>query len=92
MAAFLKEYYTTESMEAELTDPNTATYFFKNEGGEVVGFLKLSWTDAQTEPDYPDAMELQLIYLRVKYQGHHLGRQVMDFAMQEAKKSGVPRV
>ena len=33
MAAFLKEYYTTESMEAELTDPNTATYFFKNEGG-----------------------------------------------------------
>ncbi len=34
MAAFLKEYYTTESMEAELTDPNTATYFFKNEGGK----------------------------------------------------------
>ncbi|MEE6698475.1 GNAT family N-acetyltransferase [Limosilactobacillus fermentum] len=92
MAAFLKEYYTTESMEAELTDPNTATYFFKNEGGEVVGFLKLSWKDAQTEPDYPDAMELQRIYLRVKYQGHHLGRQIMDFAMQEAKKSGVPRV
>ncbi|AGL88916.1 N-acetyltransferase [Limosilactobacillus fermentum F-6] len=79
-------------MEAELTDPNTATYFFKNEEGEVVGFLKLSWKDTQTEPDYPDAMELQHIYLRVKYQGHHLGRQVMDFAMQEAKKSGVPRV
>ncbi|WP_225209353.1 GNAT family N-acetyltransferase [Limosilactobacillus fermentum] len=37
-------------------------------------------------------MELQRIYLRVKYQGHHLGRQIMDFAMQEAKKSGVPRV
>ncbi|MEM5032627.1 hypothetical protein AAEZ42_10770 [Limosilactobacillus fermentum] len=34
MAAFLKEYYTTESMEAELTDPNTATYFFKNEEGK----------------------------------------------------------
>lgn len=67
MAAFLKEYYTTESMEAELTDPNTATYFFKNEGGEVVGFLKLSWKDTQTEPDYPDAMELQRICLRVKY-------------------------
>ena len=50
IAAFLKEYYTTESMEAELTDPNTATYFFKNEEGEVVGFLKLSWKDAQTEP------------------------------------------
>ncbi|WP_253196402.1 GNAT family N-acetyltransferase [Limosilactobacillus fermentum] len=92
MAAFLKEYYTTESMEAELTDPNTATYFFKNEEGEVVGFLKLSWKDAQTEPDYPNAMELQRIYLRVKYQGHHPWRQIMDFAMQEAKKLGVPRV
>ncbi|EQC60061.1 GNAT family N-acetyltransferase [Limosilactobacillus fermentum] len=54
--------------------------------------MKLSWKDAQTEPDYPDAMELQRIYLRVKYQGHHLGRQIMDFAMQEAKKLGVPRV
>ncbi|WP_301183559.1 hypothetical protein [Limosilactobacillus fermentum] len=43
--------------------------------------MKLSWKDAQTEPDYPDAMELQRIYLRVKYQGHHLWRQIMDFAM-----------
>ena len=92
MAAFLKDYYTEEMMRQELTDPNTDTYFFKDEAGKVIGFLKLSWKNAQTEPDYPDAMELQRIYLRTAYQGQHLGRQIISFALQEAKRSGVPRV
>lgn len=45
IVVFLKEYYIIELMEVELIDFNIVIYFFKNEEGEVVGFLKFFWKD-----------------------------------------------
>ena len=47
---------------------------------------------AQTEPDYPEALEIQRIYVLQKYQGKRIGLAMMQQALAVAKKLKKPQV
>lgn len=55
---------------------------------QAVGYLKLNWDGAQTEPNCPEAMEIQRIYVLPDYQHCHIGSTLMKTALHFAAIHG----
>lgn len=88
---YIQTDYRLEQLTAELLDPE-ANYYLLRVGTEVAGYLKLNFGAAQSEPDYPDLMEVQRIYVKNGFKGQHLGSLMMDFAIQQAQLHQVPGI
>lgn len=67
MARFLDEDYATGKLLREIADPDSRFFFLVVEG-EVAGYLKVNVGQAQTERLKPNALEVERIYLRGKFQ------------------------
>src|SRR5699024_2838165 len=85
LAKFLSEEYALDKLKAEVENPESFYYFCYFED-ELAGYLKLNVGAAQTEPDYPEALEIQRIYVLQKYQGQKMGLSMMQHAIAVAKK------
>ena len=72
LAKFLNEEYDFDKLKAEVENPESFYYFYYFED-ELAGYLKLNVGAAQTESDYPEALEIQRIYVLQKYQGKRIG-------------------
>jgi len=68
MQQYLNEGFTTEKLSAELKNPDSAFYFAKA-NGEVVGYLKLNFGEAQTDLKDPKALEIERIYVVKDFYG-----------------------
>ncbi|MYY76573.1 GNAT family N-acetyltransferase [Ligilactobacillus salivarius] len=91
LAKFLNEEYDFDKLKAEVENPESFYYFYYFED-ELAGYLKLNVGAAQTESDYPEALEIQRIYVLQKYQGKRIGLAMMQQALaiaEELKKSQV---
>lgn len=91
LAKFLSEEYAFDKLKAEVENPESFYYFCYFED-ELAGYLKLNVGAAQTEPDYPEALEIQRIYVLQKYQRKRIGLAMMQQALavaEELKKSQV---
>lgn len=89
--ADLEHFYahdlSEEELEKSLAQPESATYFVLHEG-QPVGFLKVNWGQAQTEQELENAFEIQKIYILKSHQGFGLGKEMFEFALNEAKNRG----
>lgn len=88
MNKFLDEAYSTEKLKAELCEKESET-FLAVENGEVLGFLKINEGNAQTEKIFPDALEIQRIYVLKKAKGKGIGTAFMNLAEKIAQDSGI---
>ena len=91
LAKFLSEEYDFDKLKAEVENPESFYYFYYFED-ELAGYLKLNVGSAQTESDYPEALEIQRIYVLQKYQGKRIGLAMMQQALAVAKKLKKPQV
>ena len=91
LAKFLSEEYAFDKLKAEVENPESFYYFCYFED-ELAGYLKLNVGAAQTESDYPEALEIQRIYVLQKYQGKRIGLAMMQQALAVAKKLKKPQV
>ena len=85
LAKFLNEEYDFNKLKSEVTDPESF-YYFCYFNDELAGYLKLNIGSAQTESNYPEALEIQRIYVLQKYQGQKMGLSMMQHAIAVAKK------
>lgn len=85
LAKFLNEEYDFNKLKSEVADPESF-YYFCYFNDELAGYLKLNIGSAQTESDYPEALEIQRIYVLQKYQGQKIGLSMMQHAVAVAKK------
>ena len=85
LAKFLSEEYAFDKLKAEVENPESFYYFCYFED-ELAGYLKLNVGAAQTEPDYPEALEIQRIYVLRKFQGKRIGLAMMQQALTKAKE------
>ncbi|MFC6315946.1 GNAT family N-acetyltransferase [Lapidilactobacillus achengensis] len=83
----LKEYldhaYAPATLTAELNNPNSFFYFLQ-EQGVTVGYLKLNIGTAQTERVAANALEVERIYILPRYKRHGYGRQLIAQAEKQA--------
>ncbi|GAA3639273.1 GNAT family N-acetyltransferase [Lactobacillus hamsteri] len=85
MARFLKEDYDTTKLINEINNPNSR-FFFLMVKDEVAGYLKVNVGDAQTEDLKPNALEVERIYLREKFQHQGLGLALIKLAEKLARE------
>ena len=91
LAKFLSEEYAFDKLKAEVENPESFYYFCYFED-ELAGYLKLNVGAAQTELDYPEALEIQRIYVLQKYQGKRIGLAMMQQALAVAEELKKPQV
>ena len=89
LAAFLAKF-TPEAWRQEFDDP---AYAFRvaEVAGEVVGYVKLGPLTLPVEP-VPGAMELRQLYLLKQQHGSGIARQLMDWALDEARRRGAEQL
>jgi ribosomal protein S18 acetylase RimI-like enzyme len=75
--------FTPQKMQEELSNPNSEFYFAML-NGQVAGYLKLNFADAQTEFRDEKALEVERIYVSGEHHGKHIGRQFLNFAVDTA--------
>ena len=85
MARFLKEDYATEKLLAQINNSDSR-FFFLIVKEEVAGYLKVNVNSAQTENVKPNALEVERIYLRQKFQHQGLGLVLIKLAEEIARK------
>jgi len=87
MEAYSSAAFTRENMLSQLVNPNSHFYFAELDNG-IVGYLKLNFEDAQTEFQDKNALEIERIYVSGEHHGKKIGKHLLDFAIETAKKSG----
>lgn len=80
---YLANHFNEIKLKKELANPDSQFYFAESES-RVVGYLKINVAAAQTEPDYPHALEIQRIYVVEEYQQLGVGQQLLDWAIKKA--------
>lgn len=81
---FYHDHYSIDRLKEELDSDESQTFLY-NLRGRIAGYLKVNWGSAQTESDYPDALEIQRLYLLKRYQKLHIGGRLMKKALSIAK-------
>jgi ribosomal protein S18 acetylase RimI-like enzyme len=91
MSAYLETAFALEQLQKELTHPSSQFYFVIYDG-DVAGYLKVNVDDAQTEAMGEDALEIQRIYIKRRYQKLGLGKLLYHKALEIARELGKKRV
>lgn len=86
---YLERAMSPQALYKELANPDSFFYMLYQDG-KPLAYLKLNIKEAQSEPDYPEALELQRIYVLDGYQGLGIGEKLMKFAIDRARDIGAP--
>ena len=81
--AYVAVAFAPEKMLSELTDPNSEFYFALIQDN-IAGYIKLNSKDAQNEFKSENGLEVERIYVSGEYHGKHIGRQLLNFAIERA--------
>ena len=91
MRLYLENNFSKEQLSNELENSNSEFYFAILEN-EVIGYLKLNFSEAQTELNDVNALEVERVYVRNNYHGKGVGQQLLDYAIQLAKQKNMQAV
>jgi ribosomal protein S18 acetylase RimI-like enzyme len=87
MARYLAQAFSQEQLASELSNPESA-FFFAELDGTVVGYMKTNTGGAQSADRFPDALQLERIYVVPSQQGKGIGQILMDEVIQMARQGG----
>lgn len=91
MSAYFEKAFNIEKLESEFSNPSSQ-FFFVYYDDEVAGYLKLNTNDAQSEEMGNDALEIERIYVKNKFQKLGLGKYLFNAAMGIATDSGKKKI
>lgn len=91
MREYLEKGFSIEKLTAELADEN-AEFYFAEDSGEVIGYLKLNTGQSQTEIKGANALESERIYVLQEFHGKKVGQLLYDKALECAKAKNVDYV
>ncbi|MNU25424.1 Protease synthase and sporulation negative regulatory protein PAI 1 [compost metagenome] len=86
MEKYLREGFSEEKLLDELADENSEFYFAIDDG-DIIGYLKINFGNAQTELKDNKGLEIERIYVLSKYHGKKVGQLLYDHAIEIATKS-----
>ncbi|GAB2962513.1 GNAT family N-acetyltransferase [Hymenobacter coalescens] len=86
MQAYLAEGFARDKLAAELQNPDSAFYFAEQEG-RVIGYLKVNTGTAQTEAQAAPALEIERIYVLQAFHGQQVGQRLHDQALELAAQA-----
>lgn len=84
MEAYSSVAFTLQNTQSQLNNPDSEFYFAML-GDEIAGYVKLNFNDAQNEYKDKNALEIERIYVSGEHHGKHIGKQLLDFAVNTAR-------
>lgn len=91
MQKYLDENLSIEKLKSELENPNSEFYFAEN-NGEILGYLKLNFKDAQTEKLEENHFEIERIYVLKAFLGQKIGQILFDKAIEIGREKNLEYV
>jgi len=81
MKQYLKDNFSSQKLDAELTNINSEFYFAQIKG-RVVGYLKINFGPSQTEQIAANSLEIERIYVLKEFQGKRVGQLLYNKALE----------
>lgn len=91
MKDYLENAFSSEKLQTELSDKNTAFYFAEY-AKEIIGYLKVNFGQSQTELKDKNALEIERIYVLNRFHGKRVGQILYEKAIEIAKEQNVDYV
>jgi ribosomal protein S18 acetylase RimI-like enzyme len=91
MEAYCNSAFNPTQLAQELNNPNSA-FNYAVEDGIPIGYLKINFGPAQTEPLDAMAMEVERIYVRQAHRGRGVGHMLLHSALSNARQRKAPFV
>ncbi|MNE49015.1 Protease synthase and sporulation negative regulatory protein PAI 1 [compost metagenome] len=88
MHNYLKENFSYEQIESEMKNGESKFYIAEN-NGEVAAYMKINFDKAQTEIGHKNTLEVQRIYALKEYQGKHIGKRLIEKAIELGKENNI---
>lgn len=82
---YLERAYSIEQLTSEINQVGTDFYFLED-SGIIVGYLKINIDDAQSEKEHPLALEVERIYVLPQHKRKGYGKLLLEFAYLRAKE------
>jgi len=91
MRLYLENNFSKEQLTKEFENSYSEFYFAIQEN-EVIGYLKINYSAAQTELKDDTSLEVERVYVRLNYHGKGVGQQLLDYAIQLAEQKNMQTV
>lgn len=91
LAEYLNRAFSEAQLLQELQTPSSWFYGLRW-GDEMVGYLKINASGAQSDLQMPNSLEIERIYLLQQAQGKGFGRLLLNTAIQQARLKGCERI
>ena len=91
MQKYLDENLNLERLKSELENPDSEFYFAEN-NGEILGYLKLNFKDAQTEKVEENYFEIERIYVLKAFLGQKIGQILFNKAIEIGREKNLEYV
>ena len=83
---YLKESFNPEKISEELNNTESEFYLaVLNE--QIIGYLKINFSQAQSDVKDKESLEIERIYVRKEFQGKGIGKILFNKALEIAKKN-----
>jgi len=83
MEAYSSVAFTPQKISSELSNPDSAFYFALIDN-QIAGYLKLNFSNAQTEFKHANALEVERIYVSGEHHGKKIGQLLLNLALDIA--------
>ncbi len=84
MVNYIRENFNPEQMSSEINNPESSFYLAVLEN-ETIGYLKINFSNAQTEKQKENTLEIHRIYVLQAFHGKKVGQLLLDEALKIAK-------
>ncbi|KKB35347.1 GNAT family N-acetyltransferase [Bacillus thermotolerans] len=91
MGAYLTKAFNLEQLAQELSHP-FSRFFFVYVHDETAGYLKVNTDEAQSEEMGEESLEIERIYIKSSFQGHGLGKYLLNKAIEMAMERNKRKV
>ncbi|WP_345269992.1 GNAT family N-acetyltransferase [Nibrella viscosa] len=90
--AYIQDTYSVPILRQELADPRSTYLLLETPAGESLGYARLYRHAPPRRMRERRALEIQRIYLRQACLGQGLGRQLMNYCLEQARVEGYKAV
>lgn len=91
LKAYLERAFNLKQLEMELSN-RFSHFFFVYYNHEIAGYLKVNINDAQIEKMGDESLEIERIYIKRIFQGHGLGKYLLNKAIETAMERGKNKI
>lgn len=88
MDIYLNTAFSIDKLKEELSNPNSE-FYFSEINNQAIGYIKINFSDAQTEIKYNNSLEIERIYVLKNFHGKNIGQILLNKVFEIGKNNNI---